>query len=150
MDNRIITSKTEETDQQKQIKFMKELAEEPRKKAKNALMKKVDQAIEAIVELKADLVTNGITACIYDFDYNDTDIFFKPFKEAIDHMDFIIETETRRITDIALTNTSEEMQRMEKRESLLTTSKEQKEADIAYNEEIKRIRNENGTITLDY
>ena len=59
-------------------------------------------------------------------------------------MNFIIETETKRISDIALMNTSEEIADMEEKEAL------KKEADKTFNNKVKQIRNKNGTITFDY
>ena len=138
MNSRIIT---EETDHQKQINFMKALEDEPRERAKNALTKQTDKAIEAIVEFKADLAVNGINACIYDFNYHDTDAFFKPLKEAIDCMDFIIGTETKRIDLLLFKEIGKENDKIQ---ALKT------EADKTFNDEVKQIRNENGTITFDY
>ena len=142
MNNKIISE--EKTDRQKQTDFIEGLDKEPRKKALDALTKQTDRAIEAIVELKADIAVNGITACVHDFNYNDTDVFFEPLKNAINYMNFIIETETRRISDIALMNTSEEIADMEEKEAL------KKEADKTFNNKVKQIRNKNGTITFDY
>ncbi|TET08493.1 MAG: hypothetical protein E3J83_03340 [Candidatus Atribacteria bacterium] len=151
MDNKIVLIKSKK---QKQIDFLKKLVKEPRDRAKDSLMKQTDRAIEAIVEFKADLVTNGINTHIYDFDYNDTADIFKPLKEIIGYMDFIIETEVNRIVEISLESTLDEINYMEEKalheraKKLLQKRKEK--ADKEHDKTVTKLRNKNGTIFFNY
>jgi len=90
------------TDRKKQADFMSNLDEKERNKAKTLLLKKIDITIDNILELKADIKSNGITCHIYDFSFNETDTFFKPVKENINIIDFLIGKEIDRLIDISL------------------------------------------------
>lgn len=138
----IIEARKREKDLQgKQAKFYKELAEIPRKEAKTLLLKQVDKAIEAIVELKADIVTNGITSNVFDCDFNETDSFFEPLQNTIGYIDFLINKEVERLLELSIFGEPDEAERLKKK--IEKTDKE-------YNEKIKAIRTKEGTITLNY
>jgi len=141
MNNKVIIDET--TDQRKQAYFMKTLEEQPRNEAKNLLLKKVDFTIETLLELKADLQTNGITTYIYDFNFNETDTFFKDIKETVNIMDFLIGKEINRLIDLSLIATSKQINLKEK-------NNRRNEADRDYNRKIKAIRNKEGTIKFNY
>ena len=143
MDNRILLKfrNKEKSETEKQADFYNSLIEAPRKKAKDLLIKQTDKAIEAIVELKADIVTNGITTKLFDCKFNDTDTFFEPLNDSIGYMNFLIDKEVNRLLDISVFKEPSEKDK----------DKERKERfDKKYNEKVKEIRNKNGTITLDY
>lgn len=147
-----------ETSEQKQKNFMKKIVSKRGDKAKKILLQQLNRATIAVIDLKIDILANGVNVGIYDIDYQDTDGYFQKLKKIVSYIDFILEKEINSIIDIAQLPTEEDITEMEIEQKRFEEAKAKAEktrklrdkADKVFNDEIKTIRTKEGDITFDY